>query len=123
MVTGSSPFTITWIKDKKRIKSSQKFIIDSKKNICSKILECDVDDTGFYQRVVTNDVGGVTCAATLSLKGWFTDGSHGKHQVLCCVLSLILVTSSRCGSASKICSDDRKCLRQLGKSCSSLVLR
>lgn len=116
MVTGSSPFTITWIKVKKRIKSSQKCIIDSE-NIRLKIQECDVDDTGSYQCVVTNDVGGVTCAATLSLKGWFTDGSHGKHQVLCSVLSLISVTSSR-GSASKICSDDRKCLCQLGRSCS-----
>lgn len=77
MVTGSSPFTVTWTKDKKQIKSSQKFIIDSE-NIRLKIQECDVDDTGSYQCVVTNDVGGVTGAATLSLKGWFpwqTSGS------------------------------------------------
>lgn len=63
------------------------------------------------------------CAATLSLKSWFTDGSHGKHQVLCCVLSRISVTSSRCGSASKICSDDRKCLRQLVEGSQSLAVQ
>lgn len=61
---------ITWIKDKKPIKSSQKYIIDSE-NVSLKIQDCKVDDVGSYQCLVANDVGSCAGVAALSLKGWF----------------------------------------------------
>lgn len=69
-VAGSAPFTVTWIKDRKPIKSSQKCIIDSE-NVSLIIQDCKAKDIGSYQCVVANEVGRCTGLAALSLKGWF----------------------------------------------------
>lgn len=68
-VAGSAPFKVTWIKDGKPIKSSQKYLIDSE-NMSLNIQDCKVEDVGAYQCVVANDVGSCTGFAALSLKGW-----------------------------------------------------
>uniref|UniRef100_A0A671TMN9 Ig-like domain-containing protein n=1 Tax=Sparus aurata TaxID=8175 RepID=A0A671TMN9_SPAAU len=58
-VAGSAPFKVTWIKDGKPIKSSQKYLIDSE-NVSLNIQDCKVEDVGAYQCVVANDVGSCT---------------------------------------------------------------
>uniref|UniRef100_A0A8P4G4F1 Ig-like domain-containing protein n=1 Tax=Dicentrarchus labrax TaxID=13489 RepID=A0A8P4G4F1_DICLA len=75
-VAGSAPFKVAWIKDKKPIKSSQKYIIVDIKNVSLKILDCKVEDVGTYQCVVANEVGSCTGFAALSLKGWFYCEPH-----------------------------------------------
>lgn len=71
-VAGSAPFTVTWLKDKKLIKSSQKYlVITGSENVGLKIQDCEVEDVGTYQCVVANEVGSCTGLAALSLKSWF----------------------------------------------------
>lgn len=68
-VAGSAPFNVSWFKDKKPIKSSSKYFIDDE-NVILKIQDCKVEDVGFYQCVVANEVGRCSVLAALSLKGW-----------------------------------------------------
>lgn len=70
-VSGSTPFKVTWFKDKKPIKSSQKYIIVDSEKVGLKIQDCKVEDVGTYQCTVANEVGSCTGFAALSLKGWF----------------------------------------------------
>lgn len=70
-VAGSAPFKVSWIKDKKPIKSSQKFILVDSENVSLKIQDLKEEDVGTYQCVVANEVGSCTGFAALSLKGWF----------------------------------------------------
>lgn len=70
-VAGSAPFKVTWIKDKKPIKSSPKYVIVDSEHVSLKIQDCKVEDIGTYQCVVANEVGRCTGFAALSLKGWF----------------------------------------------------
>lgn len=67
-VAGSAPFEVTWFKDKKPIKSSQKYIIDNT-YMGLKIQDCRVEDMGTYQCIVANEVGRCSGSAALSLKG------------------------------------------------------
>lgn len=70
-VAGSAPFKVTWSKDKKLIKSSQKYlIITDSETVGLKISDCKVEDVDTYQCVVANEVGSCTGLAALSLKGW-----------------------------------------------------
>lgn len=68
-VAGSTPFKVTWIKDKQPIKSSQKYIIVDSENVSLKIMDCRVEDVGTYQCVVANEVGTCSGFGALSLKG------------------------------------------------------
>lgn len=70
-VAGSAPLKVTWLKDRKPIKSSQKYVINDSEKVDLKIQDCTVEDVGSYQCVVANEVGSCTGFATLSLKGWF----------------------------------------------------
>ncbi|XP_049450272.1 titin-like [Epinephelus fuscoguttatus] len=66
-VVGTAPFKVTWFKDNKPIKSSQKYIVDSE-NVSLKIQDCKVEDVGSYQCIVANEAGSCTGFAALSLK-------------------------------------------------------
>lgn len=69
-VEGSAPFKVAWFKNKKPIKSNQKYIIVDSENVSLKIQDCKEEDVGTYQCVVANEVGSCTGSAALSLKGW-----------------------------------------------------
>lgn len=81
-VAGSAPFKVTWFKDKKPVKSSQKYFITDSENVSLKIQDCEVQDIGIYQCVVANEVGSCYGSATLSMKGWF-------YWCLCITLTFI----------------------------------
>lgn len=68
-VAGSPPFTVTWFKDNKILKSSHKYIFSDDMSL--KVQDCNIQDVGSYQCVVANEVGSCTCSADLSLRGWF----------------------------------------------------
>lgn len=70
-VAGSAPFKVTWFKDEKPIKPSQKYIVVDSANVSLKIQDCKVEDVGTYQCVVANEVGSCSGFAALSLTGWF----------------------------------------------------
>lgn len=70
-VAGSSPFNIAWFKDKKQIKSSQRYIITDGDKVGLIIQGCGAEDVGTYQCIVANEVGSCTDSVALSLKGWF----------------------------------------------------
>lgn len=70
-VAGSAPFKVAWFKDNKPVKSSQKYFIVESENAILKIQDCEVQDVGSYQCVVSNDVGSCSDSAALSMKGWF----------------------------------------------------
>lgn len=70
-VAGSTPFKVAWFKDRKPIKSSQKYIIVDSDKVGMKIQDCKAEDVGTYQCMVANEVGTCTGCAALSLKGWF----------------------------------------------------
>uniref|UniRef100_A0A3P8SWT1 Ig-like domain-containing protein n=1 Tax=Amphiprion percula TaxID=161767 RepID=A0A3P8SWT1_AMPPE len=67
-VAGSPPLNVTWFKDKKPIKSSQKHVIVDGENMGLKIQDCKVEDVGTYRCVVANEVGSCAGFALLSLK-------------------------------------------------------
>uniref|UniRef100_A0A3Q3GSG6 Ig-like domain-containing protein n=1 Tax=Labrus bergylta TaxID=56723 RepID=A0A3Q3GSG6_9LABR len=67
-VAGSAPFKVTWFKDRKPIKSSQKYVIADSDNVSLKIQDCKADDVGTYKCLVANEVGSCTGFAALSLK-------------------------------------------------------
>lgn len=69
-VAGSALFKVTWLKNKKLIKSSPKYWISTDgQNVGLEIQDCEPEDVGTYQCVVNNEVGSCTGFAALSLKG------------------------------------------------------
>lgn len=69
-VTGTAPFEITWLKNKKPITSDQKYKLISQDSIARlEIQTFDTADIGDYQCVISNDVGKVTTKAMAKLKG------------------------------------------------------
>eukprot|EP00061_Rhincodon_typus_P010516 g34865.t1 len=68
-ISGTSPFEITWYKDKRQIRASKKYKITYENHVASiHILKVETPDIGEYMCVVKNDVGGDTCIGTLNLK-------------------------------------------------------
>lgn len=69
-VTGTAPFEITWLKNKKPITSDQKYKLISQDSIARlEIQTFDTTDIGDYQCVISNDVGKATTKAMAKLKG------------------------------------------------------
>lgn len=69
-VTGTTPFEITWLKNKKPITSDQKYKMISQDSIARlEIQTFDTADIGDYQCVISNDVGKVTTKTMAKLKG------------------------------------------------------
>uniref|UniRef100_A0A3Q1F7K8 Ig-like domain-containing protein n=1 Tax=Acanthochromis polyacanthus TaxID=80966 RepID=A0A3Q1F7K8_9TELE len=59
-VAGSRPLNVTWFRDRKPIKSSQKHTIVDGENTGLRIQDCQMEDVGTYRCVVANEVG--SCA-------------------------------------------------------------
>lgn len=69
-ITGTAPFEITWLKNKKAIASDQKYKLISQDSIARlEIQTFDTADIGDYQCVILNDVGKVITKAVAKLKG------------------------------------------------------
>ena len=69
-VAGTTPFEVTWHKDNKLIRPSQKHIIKQCDfNVALKIQDCDVSDMGDYQLIVANEVGSCSGFTTVSMRG------------------------------------------------------
>lgn len=69
-ITGTAPFEISWLKNKKVITSDQKYKIISQDSFSRlEIQMFESADVGDYQCLVSNDVGKVTTKALAKLKG------------------------------------------------------
>lgn len=69
-ITGTAPFEISWLKNKKVITSDQKYKIISQESLSRlEIQTFESADVGDYQCVISNDVGKVTTKALAKLKG------------------------------------------------------
>lgn len=69
-VTGTAPFDVTWLKDKKPVTTDKKRNIVTKDSSLSlEIQSFDSADVGDYQCVVSNDVGKITSKSLAKLKG------------------------------------------------------
>uniref|UniRef100_A0A3Q1F4F6 Ig-like domain-containing protein n=1 Tax=Acanthochromis polyacanthus TaxID=80966 RepID=A0A3Q1F4F6_9TELE len=69
-ITGTAPFEISWLKNKKTITSDQKYTIISQDSVLRlEIQTFESADIGDYQCVISNDVGKVTTKASARLKG------------------------------------------------------
>lgn len=69
-ITGTAPFEISWLKNKKAITSDQKYTIISEDSLSRlEIQTFESTDVGDYQCVISNDVGKVTTKAVAKLKG------------------------------------------------------
>lgn len=69
-ITGTAPFEISWLKNKKAITSDQKYKIVSQESLSRlEIQTFESADVGDYQCVISNDVGKVTTKAIAKLKG------------------------------------------------------
>lgn len=70
-ITGTFPFEITWMKNKKAISSNQKYKITSQDSLSRlEIKTFESADIGDYQCVISNDVGKANTTALAKLKGW-----------------------------------------------------
>uniref|UniRef100_A0A3B5BMM1 Ig-like domain-containing protein n=1 Tax=Stegastes partitus TaxID=144197 RepID=A0A3B5BMM1_9TELE len=68
-ITGTAPFEISWLKNKKTITGDQKYTIISQDSVSRlEIQTFESADIGDYQCVVSNDVGKVTTKASAKLK-------------------------------------------------------
>uniref|UniRef100_A0A665TP19 Ig-like domain-containing protein n=1 Tax=Echeneis naucrates TaxID=173247 RepID=A0A665TP19_ECHNA len=69
-VTGTAPFEISWLKNRKVITGDQKYKIISQDSLSRlEIQSFESADVGDYQCVISNDVGKVTTKALAKLKG------------------------------------------------------
>lgn len=72
-VTGTTPFEISWLKNKKVITTDQKYKIVSQDALSRlEIKSFESADVGDYQCVISNDVGKVTAKAQAKLRGQST---------------------------------------------------
>lgn len=69
-ITGTAPFEISWLKNKKPITSDQRYKIMSQESLLRlEIQTFESADVGDYQCVISNDVGKVITKALAKLKG------------------------------------------------------
>lgn len=69
-ITGTAPFEISWLKNKKVIRTDQKYKIISHEYLSRlEIQTFESTDVGDYQCVISNDVGKVTTKAAAKMKG------------------------------------------------------
>lgn len=69
-VTGTTPFEISWLKNKKVITPDQKYKIVSKDAVSRlEIRSFESADVGDYQCVISNDVGKATAKSQAKLRG------------------------------------------------------
>lgn len=69
-ITGTAPFEISWLKNKKAISSDQKYKIVVEDTLSRlEIQPFESADVGDYQCVISNDVGKVITKALAKLKG------------------------------------------------------
>lgn len=71
-ISGTPPFEVVWVKDRKQVRSSKKFKITSKNFDTSlHILNLEASDIGEYHCKATNEVGSDTCTCTVKFKGLY----------------------------------------------------
>lgn len=69
-ITGTAPFEISWLKNKKTVTSDQKYKIICQESFSRlEIQTFESTDIGDYQCVIANDVGKVITKAVAKLKG------------------------------------------------------
>lgn len=69
-VTGTTPFEISWLKNKKVVTTDQKYKIVSQDSLSRlEIRSFQSADVGDYECVISNDVGKVTTKAHAKLRG------------------------------------------------------
>lgn len=69
-VTGTTPFEISWLKNKKVVTTDQKYKIVSQDALSRlEIRSFQSADVGDYECVISNDVGKVTTKARAKLRG------------------------------------------------------
>lgn len=69
-VTGTAPFEVTWLKNKKPVTTDKKHKVVSKDATSYlEIQSFDSADVGDYQCCVSNDVGKITTKSVAKLKG------------------------------------------------------
>lgn len=72
-ISGTPPFEVVWVKDRKQVRSSKKFKVTSKNFDTSlHIFNLEAPDIGEYHCKATNEVGSDTCACTVKFKGLYT---------------------------------------------------
>uniref|UniRef100_A0A8C0VWG0 Ig-like domain-containing protein n=1 Tax=Castor canadensis TaxID=51338 RepID=A0A8C0VWG0_CASCN len=68
-ISGTPPFEVLWVKDRKQVRSSKKFKITSKNFDTSlHILNLEASDVGEYHCKATNEVGSDKCVCTVKFK-------------------------------------------------------
>lgn len=78
-VTGTPPFEVTWLKNNNEIRSSKKYTMTDQQSVFAlHIMNCDVQDAGEYQCIISNEGGSCSCSTKVSLKGQFSNHSRGK---------------------------------------------
>lgn len=71
-ISGTPPFEVIWVKDRKQVRSSKKFKITSKNFDTSlHILNLEASDVGEYHCKATNEVGSDTCVCTVKFRGLY----------------------------------------------------
>lgn len=79
-VTGTPPFDVVWLKNNTEIRSSKKYtMIDKQFIFALQTMNCDSQDAGEYQCVISNEGGSCSCSTKVNLKGQFTCGSMGEN--------------------------------------------
>lgn len=69
-VSGSQPLTVTWCKDNREIKTSEKYDITFKNNMAVLLVKnSSVSDGGVYLCQVSNEAGKASCQVSLSVSG------------------------------------------------------
>lgn len=78
-VAGTPPYEVTWLKDNKEIRSSKKYTMTDKQSVFAlQIMNCDFQDAGEYQCIVSNEAGSCSCNTRVTLKGQF--GNHSRKN-------------------------------------------
>uniref|UniRef100_A0A670HYL6 Ig-like domain-containing protein n=1 Tax=Podarcis muralis TaxID=64176 RepID=A0A670HYL6_PODMU len=61
-VTGTPPFEVTWLKNNNEIRSSKKYTMTDQQSVFAlHIMNCDVQDAGEYQCIISNEGGSCSC--------------------------------------------------------------
>lgn len=69
-VTGTAPFEVTWLKNKKPVSTDKKHSVTSKDSCASlEIRSFESADVGDYQCCVSNDVGKIISKSVVKMKG------------------------------------------------------